>query len=286
MSYADLDTASDRLAASLAAAGIVRGDRVLVFMDNCWEAAVSIFAILKAGAVVQPDQSIDQGRQARLYDRAIARRARILTQTQAAGPSSPRRSPTHPPLPSSFIAGKPSAALPEGQVLSQTASQHGATPVNIAASMSISRMLIYTSGSTGRPKGVMMTHRNIEAAATSITTYLENRGDDIILNVLPLAFDYGLYQLLMAVKLGATLVLEKSFAFPQAIFDLMREEKVTGLPLVPTMAAHDPADARPRAGLPSRACATSPTPRPPCRPPILRACANSFPARGSIRCMA
>jgi acyl-CoA synthetase (AMP-forming)/AMP-acid ligase II len=41
----------------------------------------------------------------------------------------------------------------------------------------------------------------------------------------------------MAVKLGATLVLEKSFAFPQAIFDVMRKEKVTGLPLVPTMAA-------------------------------------------------
>ena len=41
----------------------------------------------------------------------------------------------------------------------------------------------------------------------------------------------------MAVKVGATLVLEKSFAFPQAIFDRIAEEKVTGLPLVPTMAA-------------------------------------------------
>ena len=61
-------------------------------------------------------------------------------------------------------------------------------------------MLIYTSGSTGRPKGVMMTHRNIDAAAESITTYLRNEPDDIILNVLPLAFDYGLYQLLMAMR--------------------------------------------------------------------------------------
>ena len=55
--------------------------------------------------------------------------------------------------------------------------------------------------------------------------------------MLPLAFDYGLYQLLMAVKLGATIVLEASFAFPQAIFDRIREENVTGFPLVPTMAA-------------------------------------------------
>jgi len=98
-------------------------------------------------------------------------------------------------------------------------------------------MLIYTSGSTGRPKGVMMTHRNIEAASTSIMTYLGLREDDIVMNVLPLAFDYGLYQLLMTVRAGATLVLEKSFAFPQAIFEKMRAEKVTGLPLVPTMAA-------------------------------------------------
>jgi long-chain acyl-CoA synthetase len=98
-------------------------------------------------------------------------------------------------------------------------------------------MLIYTSGSTGFPKGVMMTHQSIDAAATSITTYAGNTSDDVILAALPISFDYGLYQVLMAAKLGATLVLEKSFAFPQAILNRIREEKVTGFPLVPTMAA-------------------------------------------------
>ena len=98
-------------------------------------------------------------------------------------------------------------------------------------------MIIYTSGSTGIPKGVMMTHANIAAAAGSITSYLQNTSDDIILNVLPISFDYGLYQVLMAMKLGAALVLEKSFVFPQAIFDKLRAERVTGFPLVPTMAA-------------------------------------------------
>jgi long-chain acyl-CoA synthetase len=77
----------------------------------------------------------------------------------------------------------------------------------------------------------------VVAAATSITTYLENTADDVILNVLPISFDYGLYQVLMAAKVGATLVLEQSFAFPQAIFARMAAERVTGLPLVPTMAA-------------------------------------------------
>jgi acyl-CoA synthetase (AMP-forming)/AMP-acid ligase II len=97
--------------------------------------------------------------------------------------------------------------------------------------------LIYTSGSTGNPKGVMLTHLNMVSAATSITTYLENTPDDIILNVLPLSFDYGLYQVLMAAKFGGTVVLERSFAYPHAVIQRLIEERVTGFPLVPTMSA-------------------------------------------------
>src|SRR5262249_10896582 len=97
--------------------------------------------------------------------------------------------------------------------------------------------LVYTSGSTGKPKGVMLTHLNIVSAATSITTYLENTPDDVILNVLPLSFDYGLYQILMAFKMGATVILERSFAYPAACLDRLVKEKVTGFPIVPTISA-------------------------------------------------
>ena len=146
-------------------------------------------------------------------------------------------------------------------------------------------MLVYTSGSTGFPKGVMMTHANVVAAATSITTYLENTPDDIILNVLPISFDYGLYQILMAARVGATLVLQKSFAFPQTVFDLIREERVTGFPIVPTIAALilQMRDLRPT---PSPACATSPTPPPPCRRRISSVCRSCFPPRSCFPCMA
>jgi acyl-CoA synthetase (AMP-forming)/AMP-acid ligase II len=83
----------------------------------------------------------------------------------------------------------------------------------------------------------MLTHLNMVSAATSITTYLENREDDIILSVLPLSFDYGLYQALMAFKIGGTLVLERSFTYPHAVLERVVREKITGIPLVPTMAA-------------------------------------------------
>jgi acyl-CoA synthetase (AMP-forming)/AMP-acid ligase II len=95
--------------------------------------------------------------------------------------------------------------------------------------------IIYTSSSTGIPKGVMLTHLNMISAATSITTYLENVPEDIIINVLPLSFDYGLYQVLMAFKFGGTVVLEKSFTYPYEIIKQMVKEKVTGFPGVPTI---------------------------------------------------
>jgi acyl-CoA synthetase (AMP-forming)/AMP-acid ligase II len=41
----------------------------------------------------------------------------------------------------------------------------------------------------------------------------------------------------MAVKCGATLVLERSFAFPAELFNRIQEERVTGLPGVPTLFA-------------------------------------------------
>src|SRR5690606_29897863 len=128
------------------------------------------------------------------------RLAPVLAEALAASQTQPR----------AIVAGDTTIpdALDFGTLLETQATPvtHGGIDADLA-------MLIYTSGSTGRPKGVMMTHRNIEAASLSIMTYLGAREDDVVMNVLPLAFDYGLYQLLMAVRAGATLVLEKSFAF-------------------------------------------------------------------------
>jgi len=97
--------------------------------------------------------------------------------------------------------------------------------------------LIYTSGSTGDPKGVMSSHRSMIAAAQSIIEYLRNTSGDIILNTLPLSFDYGLYQVVMAFMFGGTVVLEKSFIFLSRILSLISKERVTGFPVVPTIVA-------------------------------------------------
>ena len=234
LSYAELDDLSDRLAASLWSQGVMRGDRVLVFMSNCWEATVAIYAILKAGAVFSPiNASTKADKLAYIIENC---RARMVIAQEKLAPIAVEAIGSNKGCVLIVAKRGEEAAQPGTHSFTQMLQVarhpilHGGIDVDLA-------MLIYTSGSTGRPKGVMMNHRNIEAAATSITTYVKNSEDDIILNVLPLAFDYGLYQLFMTIRSGATLVLEASFGFPQAIFDVMRREHVTGFPLVPTMAA-------------------------------------------------
>src|SRR2546423_12472992 len=73
--------------------------------------------------------------------------------------------------------------------------------------------LIYTSGTTGESKGVMCDHNNITFVTHSITTYLNNTDNDVVMNVLPLSFSYGLYQLLGIVYIGGTVGLVVSFRF-------------------------------------------------------------------------
>lgn len=245
LTYRDLDAASDALAATLVEHGVGRGDRVVVFMDNGWQAVTAIFAALKAGAVFCPVHPTTKA--AKLaFLLGHCRASAIITQDRLA----PVAMPAIDQAASVELAVVADRAGPravrEEETLKRTvrrlrfddaiADPRREAPDSPGIGLDLA-MIIYTSGSTGAPKGVMMTHDNIVAAATSITTYLASSADDVIVSALPLSFDYGLYQALMAVKTGATLVLEKSFAFPRAILDRLAAEQATVLPLVPTMAA-------------------------------------------------
>ncbi|MBF9128547.1 acyl--CoA ligase [Plantactinospora sp. S1510] len=95
-------------------------------------------------------------------------------------------------------------------------------------------MLLYTSGTTAVPKGVMCPHRSVRFAVEAIWQRLRYTAEDIIFNRLPLSFDYGLYQALLAARAGACLVL----AGPGNDTILLRrigDSGATVLPLLPTL---------------------------------------------------
>jgi long-chain acyl-CoA synthetase len=242
-SYRQIEEDANRLAHAFISAGVQRGDRVVIFLPNSFEAVVAIFAVLKAGALFVVLNSTTRCDKL-VYIVNNCRASAIVSAGGRRAPDSIFWTKT-PHLKSAFAVGVTPAQAADIRagnktVVSMKAVLEGTgpslPPVKICIDIDLAA-LIYTSGSTGRPKGVMMTHLNIVSAATSITTYLENTADEIIINVLPLAFDYGLYQLLMAFKVGGTLLLHDSFAFPNVVLEKIAREGVTGFPIVPTISA-------------------------------------------------
>jgi long-chain acyl-CoA synthetase len=84
---------------------------------------------------------------------------------------------------------------------------------------------------------VMLSHQALVFVTGSIVEYLRLTPDDRLLNILPLTFTYGLSHLLLTVRLGATLLLERNFAFPAKTLRRLREDRATVFPAVPTVFA-------------------------------------------------
>jgi len=239
--YAELEVLANRMAHALQALGVERGDRVAICLDNSVEAVVAVFATLKAGGVfvmINPTTKAEklgfvlQNSEAAVLVAGSARLEELGAHADALA---------H--LKAVVVVGKGVAPGRLGRAgmsswtgLMEAHAQATEPPARRCIAIDLAA-LVYTSGSTGSPKGVMLTHGNMTAVAESISMYLQSRPDDVILNVLPLSFGYGLYQVLVALKTGGTVVLEKSFAYPQAVLQKLASEGVTGFPLVPTMAA-------------------------------------------------
>jgi long-chain acyl-CoA synthetase len=230
-SFREIDEASDRLAYELQTLGLGRGDRVAVMLDNSVEMVIALWGSLKAGGVFVPISPgtkadklgfllADSGAAIFMVATNLRQRVREATGLFAGriiwvGSNVEARE-----LHLDEILARPYQPPNDPRLIDQDLC-----------------LIIYTSGSTGSPKGVMMTHRNICNNVWSISTYLRNQPNDVILSVLPLSFDYGLFQVLTGARIGFTVVLERSFAYPYDVLKRVGEYRVTGLPGVPTIFA-------------------------------------------------
>jgi amino acid adenylation domain-containing protein len=253
LTYRQLNHLADRLAHSLVDMGIRRQDRVAILLDNSIESVIALFGVLKAGGIFIMLSAGLKTKKLNYILRDAGARALITHSAKAAVvleaiadtpdlkdliwagsiPKQPNAgsSPICQHAWTEFVSAPSELSAP----ISSPCAVHRA-PCTVPIDLDLAT-IIYTSGSTGEPKGVMSAHYNMVAAARSITQYLGNAESDIIMDVLPLSFDYGLYQVLMAFLFGGTLVLEKSFFFPVKVLEKAAAERVTGFPLVPTMAA-------------------------------------------------
>ena len=234
--YAQLLDSAQRLAAALRQRGVERGDRVAIYMDNTWPCVVSIYATLLAGGVflvINPQTKGDKleytlrdsGAKIMLTDTHLAFVFTEVLEKMGAGLRV---------ISSGDLSRLDASVAGQVEAFDTVLAEQAASEISSGVIPSDLAALIYTSGSTGSPKGVMQTHQAMVFAAQSLIEYLRMNGDDRIFLALPMAFDYGLYQLLMAMALGATLVVERSFTFQGLVHKRMREERITIFPGVPT----------------------------------------------------
>lgn len=234
LTYAEVTRQVAGLAHGLRCAGLQRGERVGLYLDPSIPQVLSLFAISQAGGVfvpinslLFPDQVAHIARDCRMKG-LITTKAKLTTLAMALTD-----------IPSlEFVvmladSESPQVSLPVYvfEDLCQSTRPQRWHDAGIGNDLVA---ILYTSGSTGKPKGVMLSHSQILAGSSSVSTYLEITSADRILAVLPFSFDAGLNQLMTAFQQGGTLVL-MTFVFAREIVQMLRKERITGMGGVPTL---------------------------------------------------
>lgn len=231
--YGELWDLVSQVGGALAGLGVAREDRVAVFLEKRPETVAAFLgASVAGGAFVPVNPLLKPPQVAHILSDCAARvlvtsaaRLELLRDVLHGCPdleqivvvdgpvTAPVDVPTHDWA--ELLAAAPQAA-PAGGI-----------DLDVAA-------ILYTSGSTGLPKGVVLSHRNLVVGAQSVSQYLGNTADDVILSVLPLSFDAGLSQVTTALNVGAHVVL-LNYLLPADVPRACARWKVTGLTCVPPL---------------------------------------------------
>jgi long-chain acyl-CoA synthetase len=227
--YRQLDAEVARIAAGLAAQGVVAGERVVMFMSNRPEFVAVLFALQRIGAIAVPIGEREQkpglaymlqqcGACAIVFDAALAERV---------------PDPQDVPALRLRIAA---AGEVDGALSLDALGRSGEAPVAIAAVQSQDTALIlYTSGTTGRPKGAMLSHLNVAHSVRHYEACMGVRAGDRSALAVPASHVTGLIAVIAAmVHVGGAIVILPEFK-AAAFLQTMEAERVTHTLMVPAM---------------------------------------------------
>jgi amino acid adenylation domain-containing protein len=218
LTYGELNARANRLARRLRREGVVADARVGVLLDRSVHALVAILAVAKAGgAFVGLDPAYPEERTVWMLNDAaaavviagrpwapvVASGTRVVLCLEELGPSLEHEDPRD-------VEGGPA-------------------PSDLA-------YVIYTSGSTGHPKGVMIPHSSLGHYVQALRETLGVTPEDRYLHTASLGFSSSVRQWAVPLCAGAGVVMASvaQLRDPQALFDLVRRERVTVVDLVPS----------------------------------------------------
>ena len=228
VTYADVGACARSVAAGLYAAGLVRGARVAVLLENSVELVITEWACVTSGliwvglnvrtSVAELQRVVDDCAPAallygpRLHDLADAVR---LPEGALRIPAVPNGAEWNRLL----AAG--SAAVGSGRTPAPPSPME---PVRIR----------YTSGTAGVPKGAVLARRSYDASVAAVSDVVGPLGpDDVVVQVAPMTHASGALLLPHAV-VGARSVVLRHFDVHRLI-EVIEQERATCVFLVPTM---------------------------------------------------
>ncbi|WP_219211728.1 long-chain fatty acid--CoA ligase [Variovorax boronicumulans] len=263
LSYRELVDQAERLAGTLHALGVRRGDRVVLDMQNCPQLVIAHFAILRANAVVVPVNPMNRAEELKHYitdpDAKVAittgdlapelakasdalepaQRLAHLIVTQFTDAFDADVSGDEAPAPAWrdwLLARHPLPALAGGSAMHwQDALEAGhPVPEHVVGANDMA-LLPYTSGTTGLPKGCVHHHSSLMHNAVASQLWGSVSGEATVLAVIPMFHITGVVSMLhTAIFSGGTLVIMPRWD-REVAGRLISLRKITSWTNIPTM---------------------------------------------------
>ncbi|MEH2022776.1 non-ribosomal peptide synthetase [Nostoc sp.] len=229
LSYKELNIRSNRLAHYLQKIGVETESLVGICVERSPEMIVGLLGILKAGGAYLPlDPSYPQERLNFMLEDAQV--SVLLTQEKL--------------LQNFTEFSNPIISIDKDWA---TITQHSRENPTSGVTLENLAYIIYTSGSTGQPKGVLIEHRGLSNLAADQIGVFNLQPSNRILQFASLSFDASIFEIVMALRTGATLYLaKKEYLLPgKPLLQLLREKAITHITLPPAVLAVLPTESLP-----------------------------------------
>jgi long-chain acyl-CoA synthetase len=244
-SYGQVLEMASQFCRELEARGIGKGDRVMLWGENCAEWVAAFFGCAMRGAVVVPMDDAASAEFALRVSQQVEARLWVCSRRHAAEIEA-----SSAPVVILEEIKVPAPSTGSGQALSQRTRRGrsfraGGTPALLAGSqVGVGRddmlQIVFTSGTTAEPKGVVLTHGNVLANIAPLEREMQRYlkyerwvHPVRFLNLLPLSHVFGQFLgMFLPPLLGGTVIFQQELK-PSEIVNTIRRERVSVLVTVP-----------------------------------------------------
>lgn len=214
ISYLELNQDANRMANTLLAEGITKGDRVILFIQKSLIFVIAHLALQKIGAIAVP---LNTGfKKSELQYLLRDAEANLIL-------SEPAKEPLIRDIDSSINNLVIDTQKPYHELDVLRSASEDFIPLKIGPDDPA--LIIYTSGTTGKPKGAILTHKNLIHDARNIINIWEISESDVLCHALPFFHVHGLcFALHTSLLAGAHVLLLDQFSPPRIIETLSKKE--------------------------------------------------------------